>query len=43
MEREKLQLCGELFCKFLKIGAFTFAGGYALIPLIRREIPLHEH
>lgn len=43
MEREKLQLCGKLFWKFLKIGAFTFGGGYAMIPLIRREIALHEH
>ena len=43
MEREKLRLCGKLFWKFLKIGAFTFGGGYAMIPLIRREIALHEH
>ena len=43
MKREKLRLCGKLFWKFLKIGAFTFGGGYAMIPLIRREISLHEH
>lgn len=43
MEREKLRLCGRLFGKFFKIGAFTFGGGYAMIPLIRREITLHEH
>lgn len=43
MKREKLRLCGKLFWKFLKIGAFTFGGGYAMIPLIRREIALHEH
>lgn len=34
MKREKLRLCGKLFWKFLKIGAFTFGGGYAMIPLI---------
>ncbi len=29
---------GVLFLSFLKIGAFTFGGGYAMIPLIQREI-----
>lgn len=28
----------ELFWSFLKIGAFTFGGGYAMIPLIQREV-----
>lgn len=27
----------ELFLTFLKIGAFTFGGGYAMIPLIQKE------
>lgn len=27
-----------LFLSFVKIGAFTFGGGYAMIPIIRREI-----
>ena len=27
----------ELFAVFAKIGAFTFGGGYAMIPLIQRE------
>lgn len=27
-----------LFATFLKIGAFTFGGGYAMIPLIQKEI-----
>ena len=31
------QIC-ELFLSFLKIGAFTFGGGYAMIPLIEREV-----
>lgn len=29
---------GRLFLTFLKIGAFTFGGGYAMIPLIQKEI-----
>lgn len=28
----------KLFFTFLKIGAFTFGGGYAMIPLIQKEI-----
>ena len=27
-----------LFWTFFKIGAFTFGGGYAMIPLIQREV-----
>lgn len=32
----------KLFLTFLKIGAFTFGGGYAMIPLIQREIVENE-
>ena len=28
----------QLFLTFLKIGAFTFGGGYAMIPIIQKEI-----
>ncbi|MBQ2429291.1 MAG: chromate transporter [Alistipes sp.] len=28
----------ELFCSFLKIGVFTFGGGYAMIPIIQDEV-----
>lgn len=28
----------KLFLSFLKIGAFSFGGGYAMLPLIRKEI-----
>ena len=28
----------ELFLTFMKIGAFTFGGGYAMIPLIHKEV-----
>lgn len=34
----KIKETGRLFLAFLKIGAFTFGGGYAMIPLIQREI-----
>lgn len=33
----------ELFITFAKIGAFTFGGGYAMIPLIQREVVDHKH
>ena len=33
----KNQYC-QLFLTFFKIGAFSFGGGYAMIPLIRREV-----
>lgn len=32
----------QLFLTFLKIGAFTFGGGYAMIPLISRETVEHH-
>ena len=31
----------ELFWTFLKIGAFTFGGGYAMLPLIQSEVARH--
>lgn len=35
--KKKFLLCLKLFLTFFKIGAFTFGGGYAMIPLIQRE------
>ena len=35
---EKRARALTLFLTFLKIGAFTFGGGYAMLPLIQREI-----
>ncbi len=35
--KRKFLLCLKLFLTFFKIGAFTFGGGYAMIPLIQRE------
>lgn len=31
----------ELFLTFLKIGAFTFGGGYAMLPFIQSEVAIH--
>ncbi len=31
----------ELFLTFFKIGAFTFGGGYAMLPLIQEEVSAH--
>lgn len=36
--REKAQLCVKLFMTFFKIGSFTFGGGFAMIPLIERDV-----
>lgn len=33
--------CLELFLTFLKIGAFTFGGGYGMIPLVQQEVLAH--
>ncbi len=38
MKAEKLKNLFLLFVTFLKIGAFTFGGGYAMIPLIQKEV-----
>ncbi len=37
-KREKLKRMLSLFLTFLKIGGFTFGGGYAMIPLIQKEV-----
>lgn len=36
-EREQVRL-DRLFMSFLKIGLFTFGGGYAMVPLIKQEV-----
>ncbi len=35
---DRRRACRALFSSFLKIGAFTFGGGFAMIPLIQREM-----
>ncbi|SEO52574.1 chromate transporter [Paenibacillus sp. OV219] len=36
--QKQFRTCGELFAIFTKIGPSTFGGGYAMIPIIEREI-----
>lgn len=33
-----MEILLELFLSFLKIGAFSFGGGYAMLPFIEREV-----
>ena len=35
--KHKWKTAWKVFATFFKIGAFTFGGGYAMIPLIQRE------
>lgn len=35
-------MLGKLFIRFLKIGAFTFGGGYAMISLVEHEAVEHS-
>ena len=41
--KERLKIAQRLFVIFFKIGAFTFGGGYAMIPLIQRETVENHH
>lgn len=36
--KDKFKKALQLFLTFFKIGAFTFGGGYAMIPLISKEV-----
>ncbi len=36
--KEKIKKVAVLFLVFLKIGLFTFGGGYAMIPIIQNEV-----
>lgn len=36
-------LLWQLFITFFKVGAFTFGGGYAMIPLIQKEVVEQKH
>ena len=40
---EKVRLLWKVFSTFFRIGAFTFGGGYAMIPLIQREACEKNH
>ncbi len=41
--KERLKIAWRLFVIFFKIGAFTFGGGYAMIPLIQHETVETHH
>ena len=38
-----MKIYWELIKSFVKIGAFTFGGGYAMLPLLQREIVENHH
>lgn len=38
LRSSSMELLPKLFWSFFKIGAFTFGGGWAMVPLIRREL-----
>jgi chromate transporter len=38
-----MNILAAIFFSFLKIGAFAFGGGYAMLPLIEREIVINHH
>ena len=38
-----MRLLLELFVAFFKIGLFTFGGGYAMLPMLQREIQDRHH
>ena len=40
--RDEVVIYLELFLIFFKIGAFTFGGGYAMLPLIQQEVLSHN-
>lgn len=41
--KEKLGKLWRLFATFFRIGAFTFGGGYAMVPLIQHEAVEKQH
>lgn len=38
MDKRNIPTLSQLFWTFFKLGAFTFGGGYAMLPLIQKEI-----
>lgn len=36
--KDRIRICLKLFGVFFRIGAFTIGGGYAMLPLIQREV-----
>ncbi len=42
MSKENTKELWEIFVTFFKIGAFTIGGGYAMLPLIEKEVVEHK-
>ena len=42
-ERLIIKILLDLFITFAKIGAMTFGGGYAMLPILQREIVEDKH
>ena len=42
-KRMEMKLLADLYFTFFKIGLFTFGGGYAMLPLIQREVIEKKH
>lgn len=38
MEKTQVKKLGEVFLSFAKIGVMTFGGGYAMLPILQREL-----
>ncbi len=43
MTRERLQILRDLFVAFAKMGAITFGGGMAMLPILQREVVYLRH
>lgn len=43
MTKERLQIWWELFVTFAKMGAITFGGGMAMLPILQREVVYLRH
>ena len=41
--RRKMKLLLQLFLIFAKMGAVTFGGGYAMLPILQREVVDNHH
>lgn len=42
-DHKSLLLFWQIFYAFFKIGAFTFGGGFAMLPIIKREVVSNRH
>ena len=42
MEGRNMRVFLQLFSAFFKIGLFTFGGGYAMLPMLQREVQEHH-